>query len=1819
MLHHLSDPDRRVLIVKAGTGTGKSTYMPYKLLDPPDDAFRLTDLGPIIVTEPRVQATVGVATFVGREMSGTGGVGPGYPVGFQVKGNRQHDSACQLIYVTDGTVINWLREGRLSSIGTLIVDEAHERSTNIDFILGFLHRELDRYPHLRVIITSATFDAEFYRQYFGANRTNVLEIPAVKTIGYGWPLFSELDAPPAGQQALAAWSRMAPELRLAPGPGPSDSENLIASSWPRYADPLGPDDVVDPRDIGYTEDLHATTRALFGMRARTSIPVKAWKEDMPAAVAEFVVALTSDMDEAGIYGDILAFLPTTRAIEEACAIVTANLADLVDVYPLIASLPTPEKEAALAGRRKGDRRKIVISTNLAETSLTVEGVRFVVDSGLIAQSEWDVITAQGDVRTKSHSQSGIKQRWGRVGRKAPGWVFPLYSKDQLLTLDEDTSPGATRSNLEDLVMTAKLGGLGSVYDIVWPAAFEPEPPVMQDAAARTARSVFIRELARAQTALHANGALDDAGDPTSFGKELSRLQVLGSASAAMAIMYADRLACLPEVATILTLLQGTGRVWLVSTRGMLLSDHTWPDEWRLEAAERHRALASACEDDAELVLQVVAAWERADPATPPWEPSSTRAAWAAQWWVNHDTLLAAATVRRDILGGLSPVLSEEVKRFVEPSLLRRARGAITRAFAHLEHTFDGTAFTPAAADPDPDPADADPEMGAKPRPQIDRSIDLDMDADLSDEELADLVAVVEAADVVESGDRAALSPGKDGVGPIRVHGNTVTTPPACSIPLNRSRYAGTTYLSNFVTAEAWAHGTRGVAGPAAAVELLVASARDGMVERHRNLVGLLWAAWPAGTRALMRFSPAPHIVVAAVNARHNPPPLPAAAEELAELDAAHAEAHGGGTVTDAAPELDTSWPSPNVPVPDTDAVARTAVLDHRDIEGAEYACGTCLPCLDGNLHQCTDRRDTRIDWAPPFVGIVDENSNLVAALRAGTAINADVTSPAVVPDPDTVLEDDTWYEIYAYTRPEFNQPPAILLRTDWRTPDHVWGPAQHPDLTAGNHIEVRVGGVVRDHHGDLRVFTRTDGRGRFLLREATPDAGTQAKFAQLAISLGERDTGQLADLVPGATLVATALPRSHVDHFTITFLDLAAAHLQNAPGAGRAGKDTPAVVEAAHPNGKFVEVHLLATDTTIGLRHRLSGSLNGTPPPEPGTPVLIDVRRATPRLPLQGRPLVELHHLLDTVTGVRLAGLPTGRPLPPVGTSMTRLESTTEIPTATALDLAALDIDATWARDVWLLWARSRHRRIANVRPGQASEPIVYAAGPRVELAPELHLPGTALLALHPVGSRTTAVVTTVLDEKGRAWLRLPDGTPASVAARDVDLTDGRPLSQVTPLGGTVTGYVTGSFDKGIGPAQITLSLRKLPPTTPDIAFQSPPPVPTLDSARASYPPGTPMSATVKSIQGGRAILELPDGLPATCVTADIGATPVLDLTCVLAIGQSVTGFAASINEQRGHAQVHIKLPDLPVPTVWEQLEHLGIRSGASCTGRVTNTIDKLGVFVRLTPAIDGLIHLRTLRGRAPSTFIRNESVKVHVIAVRQDRKKTGWPAIDLRLAEPSPLVMETAVSAAENPVRHDQEISTFKDVARGFKSPETSGKMPTSQQLVQGRSPTVEAQAVGSTNVRPPVEPRGIERDDLKEHIRAVIEHLDGSPTVTECVTRLLPLWFGEWGGERYDDDFYHDPDTEFQRRWARENISPDPAIAQQISNLLDWAYDDYNDRAYIPPTWDDRFGRDVLLALKSAQLQDGLGLGPQIASSALPDTEGFRANHPQDHDQRL
>lgn len=664
---------KRVAVVEAGTGTGKSTFMPFRLMSPPPGAaMRLSDLGPIIVTEPRKAAATGVAGFVGEAMcfghdnrTCSDHIGPGFPVGYQVSGDRNWDSACQLIYVTDGTMINWVREGHLATIGTVIVDEAHERSENIDIILAQLRDQLQRFEHLRVIVTSATMDKDFFIEYFGgSDQVFYQKVEARKRFGYGVPFFIGTDISDTVIEC---------GLVLEQGDGTANASDLKGfEGWAEIGGTL---------EEGRPEDLREVTRKLRDLRRPEVIPVEDWKDLMPGNLAQQVVEIAAGTD----FGDILGFLPTTVAINEAVAAIKGDLAlrglDF-DVYPLLSTTPVNIRDKALEGRSRGEKRKIVISSNLAETSLTVKGVRYVVDSGLICQSEWDPAIASGSFPTKLHSQSGVRQRWGRVGRDAPGWVFPLYSLEQFRSFARNTPPGSTQTNLETFYMKLLSAGL-DLDRVSLPANFVHES-VDYDEDARRNIDTFNLESTRAKRALVESGAVDQDGHLTEFGRELERFP--GSGAQAVAIMLADQLACVHEVALTLAVL-GDNR--LIGEQGIFRFSRDWPSAWRIYATRCHRALAIGCSDDLDVLLRVVSEWQSAD------NPE----VWCAEWWINEQALVDAQAAVGETISTLSPAMKSSADRHVMPGLADRARAVITRAMGgHQYHRVEGNKYKSSAED-----------------------------------------------------------------------------------------------------------------------------------------------------------------------------------------------------------------------------------------------------------------------------------------------------------------------------------------------------------------------------------------------------------------------------------------------------------------------------------------------------------------------------------------------------------------------------------------------------------------------------------------------------------------------------------------------------------------------------------------------------------------------------------------------------------------------------------------------------------------------------------------------------------------------------------------------------------------------------------------------------------------------------------------------------------------------------------------------------------------------------------------------------------------
>ncbi len=1308
--------DKRVLVLKAGTGTGKSTFAPYRLMDPPPESYKdvpagtpfakLTDLGQIVVTEPRVQAARGVAGYVGGVLSGAGGVGPGYPVGYQVSGDRNHDEACQLVYVTDGTMINWLREGRLSRIGTVIVDEAHERSVNIDFIMGYLRRELDRFPHLRVIITSATFDALFYQEYFGGPEVaHIMEVPAVKSFGYGMPLFPELDGIAEGESNVAAgW--VDADLPLSGGEHARPVDAFLRQHWrEQFAPSLPPDDVLKGHEED-PEDVWDTTRRLLDLRYTGKIDIESWPDEMPDVMAKFVISLAQGLDEAGIFGDILGFLPTTKQIEQVVERVESALGQQYrgHVFPLISTLKPAVQQAALAKRRKGDPRKIVISTNLAETSLTVEGVRFVVDSGVIAQSEWDPNLAQGYVRKKLHSQAGIRQRWGRVGRKAPGWVFPLYTKGQFLSLEQDTPPGSTRENLEALVMTARMGGVDDIPSFPWPAAFEPKVSVLEQRAL-DAQAIFKTELKRADAALRAGGAVDADGHPTAFGKEVARFSQLGTSNA-MALLYADRLACVPEVATVITLL-GDNR--LVGPDSLLQDTFEWPDEWRLEAAGSHRALAGLAEDEAHLALLIMAAWERADPGVPPWEPSRPRARWAAKWWVNDDVLMAAAIQRQEILAVLSPAMKEQVKRFVEPALLDRTRGVLTRALQSNTYDRDGEVYAPRM-----------PTEGG-----------------------------------------VAGQPGAEGASPLaRLEDRAMIRPSGSVIALRRrtDRLTQETRLSGIIRAAEWALGDgEESAGVADAMRLLVRAAMHAPPDPSRNAALGLIQTWPAGMRAEVRVENSRLVSCSSIVEPFARPESTSGVTRRRARQWNNADEDGSARRSDATGDLKGG----RLGEPDEEQAAQAAFQAADRQAQASGACQQCFSCRDGRPEDCDDPRDptdTGLGGRNPLHGWVARTSKHEAA----------VGQPVVMGIEDTTAPQ--WVEVVGLSI--LDGKPTVTLSPDWRPVGFRGNPAQHADLQPGNPVEVIVGPLLEDHSGPVRSFLRSDERGRFVLREATNGKKeVQESRREIAASLDRGVPGLLDRLVEGRTITATVVPARFQGCLTVTLLELLHQHLaKTVPGVStvvhkmdRRTSTTLHVARVAETADTWgwVQFALMHHDSVHGIEHRFrhrAGRADDSEAPKThsaaatesvsgpavlgladnglqiGQVVLLNLVRDSATLNCSELDLDALTRIEHKSAGTLRLVIPqrrsrsserpkvVGEPpyggdagndgflhqpdpdeveeprIAPVGTEMRTIQDK-PLSRAAAAELVGLSVEDDWANDVWSFWARSHHRRLDNRTP----------------------------------------------------------------------------------------------------------------------------------------------------------------------------------------------------------------------------------------------------------------------------------------------------------------------------------------------------------------------------------------------------------------------------------------------------------------------------------------------------------------------------------------
>ena len=432
----------QVVILCGETGSGKSTQLPLICL-----GMGRGVSGMIGHTQPRRIAARSVAARVSEEIGST----VGNAVGFKIRFTDTTSPKTYVKLMTDGILLAESQGDRFfEQYDTIIIDEAHERSLNIDFLLGRLKQILHRRPDLKVIITSATIDAKRFANHFGKGDQPA---PVIEVSGRTYPV----------------------EIR--------------------YRPPFDP-------DAKEEEPLSGKTSS---NKNRSQSNRRRSEADMQAAVLDAVDELMLEGP-----GDILIFMPTERDIHETAKSLRGRLLGKIskgqrtDILPLYARLSTKEQSRIFQTQ---PHRRIVIATNVAESSLTVPGIHYVIDSGTARISRYSARSRMQRLPVEPVSQASANQRAGRCGRVGPGICIRLYSEDDYKGRDAYTAPEIQRTNLASVILQTTALRMGPLED--FPFLEPPKTGTITDGY----RSLF--EL----------GAINEKNQITEVGRQLSRLPV----------------------------------------------------------------------------------------------------------------------------------------------------------------------------------------------------------------------------------------------------------------------------------------------------------------------------------------------------------------------------------------------------------------------------------------------------------------------------------------------------------------------------------------------------------------------------------------------------------------------------------------------------------------------------------------------------------------------------------------------------------------------------------------------------------------------------------------------------------------------------------------------------------------------------------------------------------------------------------------------------------------------------------------------------------------------------------------------------------------------------------------------------------------------------------------------------------------------------------------------------------------------------------------------------------------------------------------------
>lgn len=433
-----------VVIVCGETGSGKTTQLPKICLE-----LGRGRKGIIGHTQPRRLAATSVAQRIAQELN----TGIGDWVGYQIRFSERSGPATAIKLMTDGILLaETQKDPLLSRYDTIIIDEAHERTLNIDFLLGFLRKLLERRKDLKLIITSATIDADRFASHFAVAGKNA---PVINVSGRLYPV---------------------------------------------------------------------------EMRYRPVLPIEADGGARADEERDLVDAVVDGVDECMRHGlgDILVFLPGEREIRESAEALRKSHGASALVLPLYARLSRNEQEQIF--RPQGNIRRIVLATNVAETSLTVPGIRYVVDSGLARVKRYSWRNKVEQLRIEPVSQASANQRAGRCGRLGPGLCVRLYAEEDYRQRPAFTDPEILRSSLAAVILRMKALRLDDVENFPF-----VDPPSG-------------RAVADGYQLLQELGALDQNNRLTRVGRTLARLPV--DPRIARMIFAAREQQCLEEILVI---------------------------------------------------------------------------------------------------------------------------------------------------------------------------------------------------------------------------------------------------------------------------------------------------------------------------------------------------------------------------------------------------------------------------------------------------------------------------------------------------------------------------------------------------------------------------------------------------------------------------------------------------------------------------------------------------------------------------------------------------------------------------------------------------------------------------------------------------------------------------------------------------------------------------------------------------------------------------------------------------------------------------------------------------------------------------------------------------------------------------------------------------------------------------------------------------------------------------------------------------------------------------------------------------------------------